>query len=219
MTTVTAFHQPIVAYGKTAAKTAGASVSEGDKSFTLTNTGTTIDVGHPVFISKSDDSEIQFLGLCLTSSTTVITTQLAAKDDLGASAKIWRPTKYAYFELGVTPSGGTVVEEMDGTSTQVARGNGEIYAFQHSDHQGAVTFSIQGYAACRTAWTTFRQTDRSYGTSAFSIGWYNQAAETTRVDRVILDNGNHSSSIASNKVTTTFTFRVYITDTDTYVAS
>ena len=219
MTTVTDFHNPIAAYGKTAAKTVSGSVSEGAKSFTITNTGTTIDVGHPVFISKSDDTLIQFVGLCLTSSTTVITTEYGAATALGTSAKIWRPTYYAHFPLGVVPDGGTVIEEMDGTSTVVARGAGEIYPFQHSDAQVAVSFTVQGYAEDRAAWTTFRQTNRSYGTSAFSIGWYDQAAGTTRVDRVILDNGNHSSSISSNKVTTIFSFRVFITDTGTYVTS
>jgi len=87
------YFQPIFAFGKSGSVILRLQSNSGVKTFTFGNDPEVIAVGDHVFCSNSDDTHPQYLGLCKTSSTTAITTEIATDRDRPIGSKLWKPTQ------------------------------------------------------------------------------------------------------------------------------
>lgn len=123
-------HPPILGFGRAQEKTASASVGAGVRVIPIASTSGYV-AGDPVFISKSDDSGLQYLGAVESVALNVsITTEIETNASKGASAKIWQPGTYAKLQYNY---GAPFSKTRDlGITNQVSRG-GKVYAAQIAD--------------------------------------------------------------------------------------
>lgn len=207
-------HNPVIAYGKSVSKTASVSVGEAVSSFTISNTPNPISVDDQVFISASDDSKIQSLGLCLTSDATTITTTLQTQQSIGSSAKLWVPTDYVSFPWRFSRDGGNSQSSDDGFQTLVTAG-AQAFVFQNADASDSLNFSV---SACRPeeyeAWKTFRRTRIGL---TMSLAWWDEFTRTARCAEVQRLDGAVTSTITQDDVLASFSMAFFIVADDTYV--
>lgn len=214
-TAISSYHAPIFAYGQTALTTG--TIGLGASTFAVTNTGTTIDVGDHVFVSTSANANNQYVGRCLVSSAASITVERVTQNNLGAGAKVWKPTASVFFELNFSIGGQTQVDN-DGTRLIVTRGGG-AYPFQDADSTRRIQAVFNpAYPEDVKNWRTFRQTGRTYGTDAFSIGYWDEVEETSKVQRVYTEGSEHAVTRVDG-VIASFSVDLFVVSDDTYVTS
>ena len=218
MTFFVGIHIPIVAFGKTnehTGVTTGA--TEGSKTFTFNNSSNTIAVDDHAFCSDQSDANIQYLGRVTASSATAISTKIALQTTPGTSLKIWEATTFVDFQDGYAVGGLTPTFD-SGTRTVITRG-GNSFAMQSRDK--ATQLALRMDPATPTdydEWETFITDDRTAGTKTFSLGYWDEAKELSKVIEVRAIMGGNSFAMV-NSAWGAFTLNFFIETLDTYVAS
>lgn len=161
-----------VGYGRDISDVCESVVDSGDNTFDLT--GHSYLTGDLIWISKSDDTGLQFLGDVTETAANTITTRYGANASKGASAKVWTAAKGIQWTRG--ESGGWEKTRRTGTTLQVSRG-GVVYSVNNADGVDVLTFAFeQGLRADYEAWLNFLQSDRSDGASSFTLAYWDWAA-------------------------------------------
>ncbi len=219
MTTPTVLHEPVVAFGKTNEKTGVvATVTEGSKTFTISNASNVINVDDLVLCSDQDDADIQFLGEVLTSNATTITTSLGLQNAPGTSLKIWVPTTSVRFLFGEA-SGGQRQTDDDGTSLVETRGNTAL-SVQSQDSSLTIDLSFNPVQqGDYQLWRTFRQINRTFGTDPMSLIYFDNVRQISRVDEVRLRGGVHTVTQLGRNPIDAFSESFFVVNSDTYVSA
>jgi hypothetical protein len=210
--------RPILALNMTNPKTTTAAVTEGDAAFSFSNATNVIDVGHHIFLSDASDHKNQYLGLCLTSSATGITTAHAAQESTGASSKVWSPTSYAYFEWGIAERGGMAHTYEPGTALAVTRG-GIGYPQKSADATEWVRLQLgQAMPTDYELLRAFVATSLSSGTSKCSLAFWDATKGKARVVEVYVE-PVALTEIKEGPYLVSFGFSVLVQAEDTYTAA
>lgn len=159
------YFAPIVAFGKTDSKTATAAVSAGDTEIEVDNSGSDYAVGDDLFISKSDDTELEYLGQLTAVASDSVTVEVAVAADKGASAKLWKPNTSFRFSSG--PGFGVRFVDRLGTFIDVSRG-GQVTSTQIADAVRELEFEWgKGALADYQGFRSFLLGERSSGSKSF----------------------------------------------------
>ncbi|MBU2051201.1 MAG: hypothetical protein KKH61_19810 [Gammaproteobacteria bacterium] len=162
--------RPIVAFGKSAAKTSTSSVGNAVTVIPINNGDTSYEAGDHVFISQSDDTEYQYLGVVTEAAADHVHVSLATNSDKGSSAKVWQPTTYVAFSVG--PQSVMRRVRDTGTETLVSRG-GQVYGIQARDAVERLEWGWSvGDAGDFGDFKDFISTSRDEGLSLFTLAYY-----------------------------------------------
>ena len=217
MATIDRYHKPILMFGKTPASpiTIAASVDSGDLVMAFDNDPTVFAAGDHVVISKSDDTEVQYLGTVKSSTTTDLTLLEPVTQDKGTDAKIWKPSTFWLPQRGI---GHRVRPKIDtGTKIEITRGG---KAFPSNTADPLRTLALVFLNLEHTDFDlldTFILTDRTNGLLTFSIGYYYTPTHLARVDEVLFDGRRGLGFGEQDHRTALFAMPLIIQTRDKYV--
>lgn len=206
-------HDPVIAYGKAISKSPSGSVGQSVSSFSISNASNALAVGNQLFISASDDTKIQSLGLCLTASSTVVTSTLQTQQSIGSGSKLWKPTDYVSFPFRFARDGGNNYLSDDGVRAVVSA-SGKVYQVQTADARDELFFQVPCQPAEYEAWKTFRRTRIGL---TMALAWWDEFTRTARVAEVQRIDGQVSATITKDDTLASFSLAFAIVNDDTYV--
>ena len=215
MTTDPGIHDVIAALGKTGEHSLTSEAAEGSTALVFTNSGTTIDDGDQVFTSDLAATNIQYRGIASDSDGSGISVSIAAQETLAINAVVWKPTAFAYFPWRWAV-GGLSDEKDYGIATAVSRGS-EVYKTKVQDTHQFIDLLLRPMEVDKgVAFRTFLEDSIEEGLSPFSLGWYDDNALDSRVDKVvIMTDGNLLKKI--NLVTASLVLKLFLHTADSYV--
>lgn len=147
---------------------ADAAVGSGDNTITINGHG--FVVGDKIFISKSDNTGIQYLGPVTAKDTNSITTTYGANESKGTGVKVWKPGTLVAFSRGEDRNWSR--RRQTGTRTEVSRG-GVVYSINTADGAEVVRMAFEGGARTDyAAWRAFLVSNRSDGASSFVAAYW-----------------------------------------------
>jgi len=219
MATIT-YYRPIVCFGKTDEDTLTSPPSATATTLNFDNSGGDYAEGDLVFISESDDTEVEFMGDVISATAGGVVVRHPVQTDKSASAKIWKPTTYLWFTYG---PGDSEQKEFDiGTTTEKSRG-GQIYVTKLADTVEKLTLQFsEAITSDFYDYTQFIDSDRSGGIYSFSLAWWDNFRSFSRTAKVkaILPmlTSDLSFSRPDLKIAS-FTLGFFIETDDSYVES
>jgi hypothetical protein len=122
--------RPLFATGKQNEQTLSQPISEGATEIPVANASTYFAEGDHLFISESDGSELEYLGIATSVSTTSVTVARPVASAKSAGALLWKPV--AVFQWEVGRSSPLVRTYHSGVEVQRSVG-GVLYSTQVSD--------------------------------------------------------------------------------------
>ena len=122
--------RPLFATGKQNEQTLAQAIPEGTTEIPVANASNYFTEGDHLFISESDGSELEYLGIATSVSTTVVTVARAVSSAKSTGALLWKPV--AMFQWEVGRSSPLVRTYNSGVEVQRSVG-GVLYSTQVSD--------------------------------------------------------------------------------------
>ena len=152
---------------KAAADVADAAIAEGAATFTVN--GHAFEAGDPIWISKNDDTGVQFCGVVVTKDTNTLTVEYGANENKGSAAKIWTSDHWA--QMSGNPARFTRTRQ-SGTDMVKSRG-GVLYPVHAADGVDVLRFQFPAaLAADYKALADFIADTLSDGIEPFTLSYW-----------------------------------------------
>jgi len=215
-------HYPVVAFGKSKTGTVSSAVVAGTNVFT--SAGHTFVEGETLWLSKSDDSGNQCLGLVTDVDGNDVTTARGANGAKGASSKIWTAPAAQLVVFSTGPTGdyepesdsNIVFESTQGGTSVATRVGGRIDRLILTFSPGRVLTSAL-VTADWLAWRTFLRDKIREGLDTFSLALWDMEENVSAVREVRYMSPISSVSFGTGRKFASFSLLFQIESADEYV--
>ncbi len=205
---------PIFCKGRLALKTASGTVGAGVKVFTISNSSNPLAVGDPIFISKSDFTIPQYLGLATAATTTTLTTTMTTAAAKGTGALLWKPETTCTFLYG--PGAKQRRSTATGVTLKFSRG-GVALPTRVGDAIEQLTLTWAGVPYGEfMRFRDFIIDEMSAGLDEFTAAWWDYFSEQAQCAKVLAAM-DALDGTGESKVTEAFGVSLTITGWDEYV--